>query len=95
MLKGINQCCFPPGTSVEEVFAISKEAGFDAVELNLNEPSEVGLTMDTSAKEALEIKKMANEIGLQLRTLSTTLLWKSPLSSSNETVREDGKKSCP
>ena len=37
MLKGINQWCYPEGTPIEKVFEYSKNAGFDAVELNVNE----------------------------------------------------------
>lgn len=36
MLKGINQWCYPEGTSLEKVLEYSKEAGFETVELNVN-----------------------------------------------------------
>jgi hexulose-6-phosphate isomerase len=92
MLKGINQWCYPEGTSLEEVFEYSKEAGFDAIELNLYDSGGIGLTMDTTPGEAEAIVKLALSYGLQLRSLSTGLLWQSPLSSANENVREQGRK---
>jgi L-ribulose-5-phosphate 3-epimerase len=92
MLKGINQWCYPGGTSLERIFEISQKAGFDAVELNLNPDGDVGLTMTTTAKEAEDIVDLASQYGLKLRSLSTSLLWKTPLSDSDETVREQGEK---
>jgi L-ribulose-5-phosphate 3-epimerase len=92
MLKGINQWCYPEGTPLEEVFAYSKEAGFDAIELNLYDSDGIGLTMDSTPGEAEAITKLALSYGLQLRSLSTGLLWQSPLSSVNGNVREQGRK---
>ena len=91
MLKGINQWCYPEDTSLEDVFRYSKEAGFDAVELNLYQPGGIGLTLDTSAKEAETIGKLADLYGLQLRSLSTGLLWEAPLSSNDESTKERGR----
>lgn len=92
MLKGINQWCFPQGTSLEEVFEHSSSAGFDVVELNLNPVGGVGLTMDTTVKEAEAIGKLALKYGLNLQSLSTGLLWESPLSDPDPNVREQGRK---
>src|SRR3954451_8698846 len=91
MLKGINQWCYPEDTSLENVFRYSKEAGFDAVELNLYHPGGIGLTLDTSAKEAEAILKLADRYGIKLRSLSTGLLWESPLSSNDESTRKRGR----
>lgn len=92
MLKGINQWCYPDGTSIEEVFECSQNAGFDAVELNLNPDGDVGLTMSTGPKEAERIFKLASSYDLKLRSLSTSLLWKYPLSAKDESVRKQGQK---
>jgi len=89
--KGINQWCFPEGTPLEQVFMHSREAGFNAVELNLYQPGAVGLTMDTTAKEAEAIAKMAQDHQLQLRSLSTALMWQFPLSSADESIRAQGR----
>ncbi|WP_134682609.1 sugar phosphate isomerase/epimerase family protein [Brevibacillus migulae] len=91
MLKGINQWCFPDATPLETLFAHSQKAGFDAVELNLYQPGAVGLTLETSLHEAEDIAKLAESFNLQLRSLSTGLLWQAPLSSPDESVREKGR----
>lgn len=92
MLKGINQWCFPEGTTLEHIFDTCRKAGYDAVELNVYEPGGVGLTMDTTAAEAEAIGAMARKYGLQLRSLSTGLLGKYQLSSDDESVREMGRR---
>ncbi|RAV12687.1 sugar phosphate isomerase/epimerase family protein [Paenibacillus contaminans] len=92
MLKGVNQWCFPTGTPLEQLFAVSRDAGYDAVELNVNPEGEVGLTMETTASEAEAIAKLARDNGLQLRSISTSLLWRSPLSADDPAVREQGRR---
>jgi hexulose-6-phosphate isomerase len=92
MLKGVNQWCFPEGLPLQQLFSISREAGYDAVELNVNPLGGVGLTMETTATEAEEIGRMAKEYGIQLRSLSTSLLWHTPLSSADTSVREQGRR---
>lgn len=91
MLKSVNQWCFPEGTPLPKLFQISREAGFDAVELNVNPSGGVGLTMDTTPGEADEITKLARESGIQLRSISTSLLWKNPLSSADADLRAAGR----
>lgn len=92
MLKGINQWCYPEGTTLQKVFKYSRDAGFDAVELNVNPDGGIGLTMDTAEKEALEIVQLASSYDLQLRSLSTSLLWRMPLSSPDENIRKAGRQ---
>lgn len=92
MLKSVNQWCFPEGTPLQKVFEISKDAGFEAVELNLYDAgAATGFTMESTAAEVDTIAKLAGEYGLQLRSLSTGLLWGCPLSSNDPEVRERGR----
>ncbi|SLL18116.1 L-ribulose-5-phosphate 3-epimerase ulaE [Mycobacteroides abscessus subsp. abscessus] len=91
MLKGINQWCYPDDTPLEMVFKYSRDAGFDAVELNVSVDG-IGLTMNTSMEEAKQIREMADHYGLQLQSISTNLLWKYPLSHQDDKVREQGRK---
>lgn len=90
MLKGINQWCYPDDTPLELVFKYSRDAGFDAVELNVSMDG-IGLAMNTSMEEAKHIREIAEHYGLQLRSISTNLLWKYPLSHYDENVREQGR----
>lgn len=68
MLKGIYQHFFSQETPLEVIFEKSKKAGFDAVELALNRPGMQGVTPETTAKEARQIKQLADHHGLQLRS---------------------------
>lgn len=90
MLKGINQWGFPEGTSVEDIFHHAETAGYDAVELNLNPPGGVGLTIESTAREAQAILALASRHEIKLRSLSTSLLWRTPLSSADADVRAQG-----
>ncbi|QHT62432.1 sugar phosphate isomerase/epimerase [Paenibacillus lycopersici] len=91
MLKGINQWCFPDGTDLDTLFTHSAKAGYDAVELNLYEPGGVGLTLDTTAAEAERIKRKAESHGIQLRSLSTGLMWANSLSAEDGEARARGR----
>ncbi|WP_066189726.1 MULTISPECIES: sugar phosphate isomerase/epimerase family protein [Gracilibacillus] len=92
MLTGINQWCYPADTSLEQVLAYSKEAGFDTVELNVNPAGGIGLTIDSAPEDAKKIKRLADEYGVQIKSLSTALLWQVPLSSPDEATRAEGRK---
>lgn len=90
MLKGINQWCYPENTSIEKVFEYSKAAGFDVVELNLYQKGGEGLTLETTKTEAEKIASLASDNQIQLRSLSTSLLWETPLCSPDENIRKQG-----
>ncbi|MCL6442906.1 MAG: sugar phosphate isomerase/epimerase [Alicyclobacillus sp.] len=92
MKVGINQWCFPDGTPLDQVLEMSARAGFDGVELNLYGPGAVGLTLETSATEARQIQRQASDAGLELRSLSTGLLWQTPLSDPDPEVRAKGRQ---
>ncbi|MFB5663447.1 sugar phosphate isomerase/epimerase family protein [Alteribacillus sp. HJP-4] len=91
MKKGINQWCYPSGTPLSNVLSWTKEAGFDAIELNVGKAGDIGLTMDTTPAEAQEIKTQILKAGLTIESLSTALLWEYPLSSNIAEEREKGK----
>src|SRR4051794_6025587 len=92
MLKGINQWCFPPETPLEHVFAICQKAGIESVELNVSEADQVGLTLESTAKDAREIGVLAERYNIKLRSLSTGLLGKYMLSSGDESIRAKGRQ---
>lgn len=90
MLKGINQWCFPEGTPLEDVFHHSAKAGFDAVELNLQEAGSPGITMESSARELEAIANQANSFGLRLLSISCGLMYPNSLSSPDPETRARG-----
>lgn len=92
MLKGVNQWCFPEGTPVETVLEHSAKAGFDTVELNLQNPGEPGITLDSSAKELEDIGRLARSLGLGLKSISCGLMGGSSLSSPDKEARDRGRK---
>lgn len=92
MLKSINQWGFPEGTPLETIFLHAEQAGYDAVELNLYPSGGTGLTMDTTAQEAEAVLALASRHNIQLRSLSTGMLWKSPLSAADPDVRAGGRE---
>lgn len=91
MLKSINQWCFPADTPLEKVLSVSSDAGYAAVELNLYDRGGIGFTLDTTAAEAEAIGRMARSNGIQLRSLSTGLMGRSPMSSADASLREQGR----
>ncbi|MFP7285898.1 sugar phosphate isomerase/epimerase family protein [Shouchella clausii] len=90
--KGINQWCYPPETTLDDVLKWTKAAGFEAIELNVSQPGGIGLTMETSPAEAKQIKQAIAAHGLETDSLSTALLWEFPLSSADRAIQEEGKR---
>ena len=88
MKKGINIWSFPAGT-VRESLALAKDAGFEGVELALGAEGE--LSMTSSEAEIREVKKMADEMGLSLYSLSSGLCWDYRLSDDDPAMREKAK----
>ena len=88
MKKGINIWSFPAGT-VRESLALAKDAGFEGVELALGAEGE--LTMTSSEAEILEVKKMADDLGLSLYSLSSGLCWDYRLSDDAPAMRQKAK----
>lgn len=88
MKKGINIWSFPQGT-IKENLTLAKDAGFEGVELAINASGE--LSMASTEKEILEVKKTADDLGLSLYSLSSGLCWDLRLSDDDEKMREKAK----
>lgn len=88
MKKGINIWSFPVGT-IKENLALAKKAGFEGVELALNGEGE--LSLKSTEKEILEIRKMAEDMGLSLYSLSSGLCWDYRLSDDDAAMRQKAK----
>ena len=89
MKKGINIWSFKGDTSVRDCIKIAKEAGFEGIELALNETGEVSL--ESSNNELLEIKKYATEIGIDIPSVATGLYWSYSLTSEDIKIRNKAK----
>ena len=89
MKKGINIWSFPQG-SIKENLLLAKKAGFEGVELSLNNNLE--LTLESSVEEIKKIKKTADELGLELYSLCCDLCWDLRISDDDKNIREQAKK---
>ena len=90
MKKGISVWSFADGVPLKEKFALAKRAGFDGVELALDETGEFGLNVTKG--EAEQIAAAAKAAGVELYSVASGLYWKYSLSSSDEKMREKAKE---
>lgn len=86
MKKGINIWSFPEQTSIAEAIAIAKDAGFEGIELSLNENGP--LSLESSAREIEEIRKLAEDAGIGLTSLASGLYWSYSMTSADAANRE-------
>lgn len=89
MKKSISIWAFSEGMKISDCMKIAKDAGFEAIELALNETGELGL--HSSEDEILGYKKTAKEIGIEISSLATGLYWSYSLTSNIEKIREKAK----
>ncbi len=90
MKKSINLWAFPypQRMNLRECLQLAKDAGFDAIELNYDLDND--LSPKSGAKEYAAIRKMADEIGIEISGLCSFLFWPYPLSSNDEAKRNRG-----
>ena len=83
---GINQWAMP-GLDVRAASALAKRAGFEAIELNLDEDGELGL--GASDADAQSLGRTVGDVGLRVGGLATGLYWRhSPTSDDVVTRRK-------
>ena len=99
MKKGINQWAFPSNLSLDQIFKLASDAGFDGIELNLekstshqNEKDICTLSLDTNKEDIAKIGKLVNQYGLEIHSLSTALLWDYSLTGDDKNEREMAKR---
>jgi len=88
MKKGITIWSFPK-QSLEETFKLAKKAGYDGVELSVEDTGEI--TMESTKEDIEKIKKQAEASGIELYSVATSLHWDYSLTSANEETREQAK----
>jgi len=96
--KGINRWCLPPSMAAEAVFALASRAGFEGVELNLEEveagreeprPEAMArIGLDASDASIIELRRQAEAVGLELPSLSSGLFWRYSPTSDDPLVRD-------
>ena len=88
MKKGINIWSFPQN-SIKDNLLLAKNAGFEGVELALNESGE--LSMASTDKQVKDVKNFADSIGLKLYSLSCGMCWDYRLSDDDKNTRRKAK----
>lgn len=90
MKKAINVWALPKGLSVEEAFKLAKDAGFDGVELNIEEEGNppYSLSIDASEEEVQKIRETAEKVGILLGTTSSGIHWRYRFTSPQEETRK-------
>ncbi len=89
MKKGISIWSFAE-TDLKKCFELAKDAGFDGVEVALDEKGLVSL--ESTEEDLLNVKKMAEEAGVELYSVASGLYWTYNYTSANEKNREKAKK---
>ena len=88
MKKGINIWSFASG-SINDNILLAKQAGFEGVELALNETGELSLT--STDNEIKAIKDFATNEGMSLYSLSCGMCWDYRLSDDDKNIRKKAK----
>ncbi|MBO5937909.1 MAG: sugar phosphate isomerase/epimerase [Clostridia bacterium] len=88
MKKGISIWSFP-AQSLADNLKLATDAGFDGVELALDEVGEI--TPKTSERELLAIKRTAEDLGLETYSLACALGFNYPVTDEDPAVRAKAK----
>ncbi len=88
MKIGINRWTMPGAWSAAKCIQVAADSGFDTLELNLEESGDVRRGM--SQHDANDLRKLANDTGVGLPSVSCGLGWKYPLSSTDDAVQKEG-----
>jgi L-ribulose-5-phosphate 3-epimerase len=90
MKKSINLWAFPypERMTLRECLELAKRAGFDGIELNYD--LENDLSPKSGAAEYTAIRRMAEEIGIEISGLCSFLFWPYPLTSNDGAKRARG-----
>lgn len=90
MKKSINLWAFPypQRMTLRECMQLAKDAGFDGIELNYD--LENDLSPKVTTQDYVAIRKMADEIGIEISGLCSFLFWPYPLTSNDPEKRNRG-----
>lgn len=85
MKKSISQWAFVPG-SLKSYMELAKKAGFEAIELAMDETGEIAPS--SAESEIKAIRKTADQVGIEISSLATGLFWAYPFTSNDPKKRE-------
>ncbi len=86
MKKGYSFFSFRGDIDIREHLAECSEAGYDGVELVINDCG--ALTMDSSEKDILAIKRMVDDFGLEVVSVGASIIWNYNIASDNPIIRQ-------
>ncbi|KPJ64518.1 xylulose 5-phosphate 3-epimerase [candidate division KD3-62 bacterium DG_56] len=89
MKKSINQWAFPAGMQLRECLQQAKDAGFEGFEPALADDG--ALALSTSEADARQVAQAAAEVGIEIASVATGLLWRHPLTSNDAAEVRQGK----
>ncbi|MGL5435834.1 MAG: L-ribulose-5-phosphate 3-epimerase [Lachnospiraceae bacterium] len=87
---GLYEKSMPASLSWKEKLEAAKAAGFDFVEISIDETEEKLTRLDWSSAERMEIVNLMKVVGLPIRTMCLSGHRKYPLGSHDETIRSKG-----
>ncbi|MFT4105699.1 MAG: L-ribulose-5-phosphate 3-epimerase [Lacrimispora sp.] len=85
---GLYEKSMPANLSWKEKLKAAKEAGFDFLEMSVDETDEKLKRLDMTLKERLELTELMKEIGIPIGTMCLSGHRKYPLGSHDPAVRE-------
>lgn len=89
MKKGISIWSFAE-TDLKKCFQLAQDAGFDGVEVALDEKGLVSL--ESTKEDAETVKAWAKEAGVALYSVASGLYWKKNYTASSEEIRREAKE---
>ena len=87
---GLYEKAMPPTLSWREKLEFAKSAGYDFVEISIDEKDEKLARLDWTGEERLELVKTMSEVGLPIRSMCLSGHRKYPLGSADPAVRARG-----
>ncbi len=87
---GLYEKAMPDSLSWREKLAFAKEAGYDFVEISIDEKDAKLARLEWTEEERLELVKTMKEVGLPIRSMCLSGHRKYPLGASDDAVRTRG-----
>ena len=83
--KGISIWSFPADMDIPNCLRLAKQAGFEGIELGLNENGPMSL--ESGAEEIKAYRELAEKEGIRISSVATGLYWSYSLTSGSEEIR--------